>query len=226
MTALIHPADPKAMARVLRADVHDRYGVELTHSQCLEIVAHQLGAGSWNVLAARLRDAVGPEADGAPTAPAAAAPPAAATDGFPWGGAATTIPVLRIFSVAAATQFYVDFLGFRLDFGGPAGGPGTAFYGQVTRCTTTLHLTEQPYDPRPGATTHVWMSGLDALRAELDERRTTVPVWGPAVWVPDLEQAPWGARTLTLADPFGNTLRLTEPDDPAERAGLPVWSTG
>ena len=41
---------------------------------------------------------------------------------------------------------------------------------------------------------------------------------------PQLEAAPWGARTLTIPDPFGNTLRFNEPDDPAERAGLPVWA--
>jgi hypothetical protein len=184
--------DPETMARVLRAEVHRRHGLTLTHDQCLEIVARQLGA----------------------------------TTPYPWGGAAATVPVLRIFSVPAATQFYVDFLRFTLDFGGPAGGPGTWFYGQVTRQSTTLHLAEQAYDPRPGATILIWMSGLEALRDELDVRRETVPVWGPAVWVPELEIAPWGARTLTIPDPFGNTLRFNEPDDPAERAGLPVWARG
>jgi hypothetical protein len=35
---------------------------------------------------------------------------------------------------------------------------------------------------------------------------------------------PWGAHTLTIPDPFGNHLRFNEPDDPAERVGLPVWA--
>jgi hypothetical protein len=143
---------------------------------------------------------------------------------FAWGAASTTIPVLRVFSVDAAREFYVDFLRFTLDFGGPAGGPGTPFYGQVTRQTTTLHLTEQAYDPRPGATVIIQMTGLGALWEELNERRETVLVWGPAVWVPDVEAVPWGAHTLTIPDPFGNHLRFTEPDDPAEREGLPVWA--
>ncbi len=68
------------------------------------------------------------------------------------------------------------------------------------------------------------MAGIDALRRELDERRGQVPVWGPAVWVPDVEPAPWGARTLTVPDPFGNHLRFTEPDDGALRSTVPDWS--
>lgn len=116
------------MAKSLRAELRARHQVELTHSQCLELVARQHGLADWNVLAAR-----------------AAAPSAR----LPWGAANTTIPVLRIFSVDAALQFYVDFLGFSLDFGGPAGGPGTAYYGQVSRAATTLHMTEVQYDPGP-----------------------------------------------------------------------------
>lgn len=52
-------------------------------------------------------------------------------------------------------------------------------------------------------------------------RREQVRVWGPAVWAPEIEDAPWGARVLTIADPFGNHLRFNEPDDPALKAGLP-----
>lgn len=199
------PAVAKAMAKVLRRELHDRHGLELTHSQCLEVVARQHGAADWNTFAARR--------------PTPAAP-------LPWGAVAPTIPVLRIFSVAAALRFYVEFLGFTLDFGGPSGGEGTPFYGQLTRAGTTLHVTEVAYDPGPGATVLIWLRGLVALRAELDARREHVRVWGPSVWVPEIEDAPWGARVLTLADPFGNHLHLNEPDDPAARRALPSWDTG
>jgi ribosomal protein S18 acetylase RimI-like enzyme len=46
--------DPKAMARSLREQMRTR-GVELSHGECLEIVARQLGDRDWNVLAARSR---------------------------------------------------------------------------------------------------------------------------------------------------------------------------
>ncbi|MGY1847346.1 glyoxalase superfamily protein [Blastococcus sp. SYSU DS1021] len=192
----------KQMARRLRAALRERQGLELTHGQCLELVARQLGAADWNTLNARL---------------------APSPVRVPGGGSGTTIPVLRIFSVDVALQFYVDFLGFRLDFGGPSGGEGTPFYGQVTQASTTLHLTEVAYTPGAGATVLVWIAGLDSLREELNARRAEVPVWGPAVWVPEIEEAPWGARVLTLADPFGNHLHLNEPTDAEARRLLPAW---
>jgi catechol 2,3-dioxygenase-like lactoylglutathione lyase family enzyme len=131
---------------------------------------------------------------------------------------------MRIFAVEPALRFYVDFLGFTLDFGGPNGGPGTAYYGQVSYAATTLHLAEAAYSAGQGATVFIWMDGIDELRERLNDRRTEVPVWGPAVWTPEVEKAQWDGRVLTIADPFGNHLRFSEPDDPKERAGLPRWA--
>jgi len=190
------------MAKILRAELRSRHDVQLTHSQVLEIVARQHGVADWNTLAARRPQ---PRRQ------------------LPWNAVNTTIPVLRIFSVEAAVQFYVDFLGFELDFGGPAGGPGTEYYGQISRAATTLQLTEVGYDPGPGATVLIWLDGVEQLREELNERRQQVRVWGPAVWAPELEAAPWGARVLTLADPFGNHLHFNEPDDVGLRQALPRW---
>jgi catechol 2,3-dioxygenase-like lactoylglutathione lyase family enzyme len=195
------------MARTLRAELSHRRQLQLTHGECLDIVARQLGAESWNHLSVELTRSA-----------------ESATRGLPWQAVNATVPVLRIFAVEQALQFYVEFLGFSLDFGGPAGGPGTPFYGQVSRAATSLQLTEHHYDPRPGATVLLWMSGIDRLRAELDERRHDVPVWGPAVWTPEIEDAPWAARVLTIGDPFGNHLRFTEPNDPAARGVVPRWS--
>ena len=200
--------DPKTMARSLRVELQSRFDLVVGHSQCLEIVARLHGADSWNVLAARQSGAQ----DGA------------TAEAVPWGAADATIPVLQIFSVSAAQQFYVDFLGFRLDFGGPAGGEGTLYYGQVSRATTTLHLCEVAYEPGPGSTVFVWINGIEDLREELNARREKVRVWGPAVWAPELEDAPWGARVFTVADPFGNHLRFNEPHDHALRERLPRWA--
>jgi catechol 2,3-dioxygenase-like lactoylglutathione lyase family enzyme len=207
---LSNAPDAKAMARILRAELRARHQVELTHSMCLELVARQYGLADWNTLAARMTH---------PTEPTVPVP----VQSIPWGAANTTIPVLRIFSVDAAVQFYVDFLGFRLDFGGPSGGDDTAYYGQVTRAGTTLQLSEVDYDPGPGATVLVWLDGLEALREELNARREHVRVWGPAVWAREIEDAPWGARVLTIADPFGNHLHFNQPNDPRASEQLPSW---
>ncbi len=205
--------DAKAMARCLRAEIRERGQVELSHSACLEIVARQFGVDSWNILAAKIDEA----ATAGPSMAARAWRTPFATN--------TTIPVLRVFSVDKAKEFYVDFLGFTLDFGGPAGGPGTPFYGQVSRPGTTLQLSEQPYDASPGATVDIWLAGLDDVRRQLVSfvQERNYRIWGPAIWVPEIEDVPWDARVLTIADPFGNHLRLSEPKDPASQVDLPHW---
>ncbi|AGZ40638.1 glyoxalase/bleomycin resistance protein/dioxygenase [Actinoplanes friuliensis DSM 7358] len=194
--------DPKNMAKALRGELRSRFEVDATHSDCLEIVARQHGVDNWNILASHQ----------------------SAEPALPWGARIGTIPVLRIFAVDPALQFYVDFLGFTLDFGGPSGGPGTAYYGQISYAATTFHLAEAAYSASQGATVFIWMDGIDQLRERLNHRRTEVPVWGPAVWTPEVEKAQWDGRVLTIADPFGNHLRFSEPDDPKQRAGLPRWA--
>ena len=86
--------DPKApfkdQAKRLRASLAGR-GVEVSHSEALELVARQHGARDWNTLAAQPPD--------------------------PGGSAfGPVIPVLRIFDVAKAREFYSGFLGFAIDW--------------------------------------------------------------------------------------------------------------
>jgi catechol 2,3-dioxygenase-like lactoylglutathione lyase family enzyme len=210
--------DAKVMAKALRAEILERQQVELSHSACLEIVARQFGLDNWNILAAKIEESrksriiplserEGPE--------------------FPQRATTTTIPVLRIFSEARAKEFYLEFLGFSLDFGGPVDGESGPYYGQVIRAHTTLQLAEMPYDPGHGATVDIWLDGLDELHRELMQRygEMGTRVFGPAVWVPQIEDVSWGARVMIIGDPFGNHLRFSEPHgDPDARAGLPRWA--
>jgi glyoxalase superfamily protein len=211
--------DAKTMARTLRGEVLARTRTDLPHSAALEIVARQFGFNDWNVLAAKITEAS-----------ASRIVPAVETSGLdltdPRRATTSTIPILRVFSEERAREFYLEFLGFTLDFGGPAGGPGTSFYGQIIRGETTFQLSEQPYDPGHGATVAINIDGIDALRAELADRYGAMGsrVWGPAVWVPEVREMPWKTRVMTISDPFGNHLRFSEPLDPAARAGLPRWS--
>lgn len=195
--------DAKAMAKTLRAELLARAETDLTHSQCLEIVARQFGVDNWNVLAALLDSPV------APSFRTHFAP-------------ATTIPVLRIFSESGAMRFYVEFLGFTLDFGGPSSGGDSPFYGQVSRPGATLQLSAQPYEPGPGATIDIWITGLDGYREELLTR--DLGVFGTALGVPQIVETHWGARMLPIPDPFGNNLRISEPTDRAAHAHLPDWA--
>jgi uncharacterized glyoxalase superfamily protein PhnB len=212
--------DAKLMAKTLRLELAARAQTDLSHSEALEIVAKQFGFDDWNILAAKIADSAHSRIV-----------PAFHTEGpditDPRRATTSTIPILRIFSEERAMEFYVEFLGFKLDFGGPSGGPGSPFYGQIIRGDTTFHLTEQPYDPGHGATVVINLDGIDALHDELVGRYSAMGsrVWGPAVWVPDVQEVPWGMRVMTISDPFGNHLRFSEPADAQARKGLPRWSS-
>jgi hypothetical protein len=60
------------------------------------------------------------------------------------------IPVLHITSLTAAAEFYVDFLGFKFDWGNDE-PPAQHAYAQVSRDGVQLHLAEESEGGRPGA---------------------------------------------------------------------------
>jgi catechol 2,3-dioxygenase-like lactoylglutathione lyase family enzyme len=62
-----------------------------------------------------------------------------------------TIPILRIFDVAKARDFYVGFLGFDVDWEHHF-EQNTPAYMQVSRAGLTLHLSEHHGDACPAST--------------------------------------------------------------------------
>ncbi|MFA5901214.1 MAG: glyoxalase superfamily protein [Hyphomicrobium sp.] len=182
--------DAKVMARALRNMLSERQ-LALSHSECLEIVAQQLGAENWNVLAAKIDQA----------APGESALPQAATDGIRFS---ETIPILRIFDVEKAKEFYVGFLGFTIDWEHRF-GDNFPLYAQVSRGGIKLHLSEHHGDASPGSTVFVWMRGIGDYHRELLGKDYKY-------YKPGLEDAPWDARVMQVADPFGNRLRFSEPN--------------
>lgn len=174
--------DAKLMAKSLRDTMTARQ-VPLSHSEALEIVARQFGYDGWNVLAAKIGEAV-PEAS-------------AEAVRLQMG-----IPVLRIFDEAKAKEFYLDFLGFTMDWDHRF-GPNMPLYMQVSRSGLQLHLSEHHGDASPGSTVFVWMEGVDAYRAELMAKRY-------AYSKPGIQEEGPGGRTLEVPDPFGNRIRFCE----------------
>lgn len=116
-----------------------------------------------------------------------------------------TAPVFRIFDEAKAKEFYLDFLGFKLDWEHRFDA-GLPLYAQVSRGGITLHLSEHHGDATPGATLFLTISGIDALHAELVGK-------GYKNLRPSIEHQPWG-RVMTLTDPFGNRIKLRERHEP------------
>ncbi|MBN9051185.1 MAG: VOC family protein [Rhizobiales bacterium] len=114
------------------------------------------------------------------------------------------IPVLRIFSEDKAREFYLDFLGFTVDFEHRF-GDNFPLYLQVSRGGLVLNLSEHHGDATPGARVRIITQGVAALHRELTAKNYRYAK-------PGLETTPWGSRDLTVADPFHNMLCFTELD--------------
>lgn len=117
-----------------------------------------------------------------------------------------TCPVLRIFDEALARDFYLDFLGFGLDWEHRF-GPNFPLYAQVSRAGLILHLSGHHGDASPGAAVFVTTRGVDAYRDALvakDDKHMK----------PGIEEQPWG-RVMSVTDPFGNRIHFCEPPEGA-----------
>src|SRR5216117_847986 len=75
-------------------------------------------------------------------------------------------PILRIFDEAKAREFYVDFLGFKVDWEHRF-EPDLPLYMQISKDGCILHLSEHHGDCCPGAAVRIETTELDAFHAEL-----------------------------------------------------------
>jgi catechol 2,3-dioxygenase-like lactoylglutathione lyase family enzyme len=171
--------DPKSMARRLRADLAAR-DVFVSHSEALELVAHQYGARDWNTLAAR------------PPADPVAAP-----------GQGPAVPILRIFDRAKAVEFYVDYLGFILDWEHGGHADHSPLYAQVSRGAARLHLSEHHGDASPGGAALIPIADLAVLHAQLQGRDYSYAN-------PGVRDEDWG-RVMVVIDPFHNRIVFHQP---------------
>jgi catechol 2,3-dioxygenase-like lactoylglutathione lyase family enzyme len=113
-----------------------------------------------------------------------------------------TTPVLRMFDIRKAREFYLDFLGFKLDFEHRF-EPDLPLYMGISLSSVVMHLSEHHGDCAPGAKVMIETMGLADYQAALLAKR-----YGYAR--PGLERQPWGATTLTVTDPFYNCLVFSE----------------
>lgn len=114
------------------------------------------------------------------------------------------VPIVRIFDQRRAHEFYLDYLGFTVDWTHQFDDKGPT-YTQISRGSLVLHLSEHHGDGTPGQVIYVAATGVRDLHAELGAKN--YPFLNPGIG-PSLG-ADEGA-CMTLLDPFGNTLRLDE----------------
>ena len=173
--------DAKAMAKAMRESLAAR-NIEISHSEALEIVARQFGLETWNILSARIE-----------------AKPAQGGIAFE-----QAVPIVRIFDVAKAHEFYLGFLGFSVDWEHRY-GDNFPLYTQVSRGGLRLHLSEHAGDATPGGNMVVYMKGIRAFQKELIGK--DYPYMRPG-----LEDE--GTRLeVTVTDPFQNRIRFMELKD-------------
>ena len=115
------------------------------------------------------------------------------------------IPILRIFSVDKAKEFYLGFLGFTLDWEHRF-GDNFPLYAQVSRSGVLLHLSEHHGDACPGSAVMIQMRGIVDYHRELTAKDYRYAK-------PGIEDAPWNARYIRVTDPFGNKLTFNEPNE-------------
>jgi len=110
-------------------------------------------------------------------------------------------PIIRILSEPEARQYYVDYLGFTMEWEHRF-EDGMPLYAQIRRSDLVLHLSGHAGDAIPGANVFVPVNDIEALHRDLSSREYGFPT-------PAIVDLPWG-RQIQIADPFGNRLRFCQ----------------
>lgn len=113
-----------------------------------------------------------------------------------------TIPILRIFDVAKAREFYLDYLGFTMDFSHSFQDDSPLFMG-ISRGGISLYLSEHHGDGTPGTHVVIDVDQVDELARELQAKNYKY-------MNPHIQEQEWGTRELSVIDPFKNQLVFSQ----------------
>ena len=97
-----------------------------------------------------------------------------------------TTPILRIFDAAKAKEFYIDFLGFKVDWQHRF-EEGLPLYMQISKDGCIIHLSEHHGDCSPGAAIRIETNELETFQKQLLAKSYKYAR-------PGIEQMPWGTR--------------------------------
>lgn len=121
----------------------------------------------------------------------------------------TVIPQLRITQASRSLAFYVDQLGFAVDWRHQF-EPDFPLFFQLTRDGQTLFLTEHTGDCEVGSAVYLIVPDATAVHAAFSARG------GIATQAP--LPTPWGTLECLLTDPDGNRLRFASDIAPTASA--------
>nr|WP_255723416.1 glyoxalase superfamily protein [Sporosarcina sp. ACRSL] len=111
-------------------------------------------------------------------------------------------PIFRIFDIEKAHAFYLDYLGFQLDWQHQF-AENTPLYFQISKDGTVLHLSEHHGDASPGSAIRINTDDLSSYHAELSEKEYRFAN-------PSIEKTPWNTIELRVTDPFSNRIIFYE----------------
>ena len=117
----------------------------------------------------------------------------------------TVTPVFRIFDETMAREFYVDFLGFSVDWEHRFGDDYPLYMG-ISRNDCRIHLSEHHGDATPGAAVRISTDDVQVYNRELLGK-------GYKYAKPGVESTPWETLEMIVIDPFGNRLTFYEISD-------------
>ena len=110
------------------------------------------------------------------------------------------IPVLRMYDVEATKRFYVEYLGFHVDW--QDGEGDRPIYMRVSRGPVALHLSSHSGDGTPGAAVVIQVDDAAAVHGELHSKH--YPYMNPGI-------EPRGiGKEVTVLDPASNQSRFFE----------------
>lgn len=107
-----------------------------------------------------------------------------------------TIPVLRIFDYRKALEFYIEWLGFKIDWEHQY-QLSMPRYMQISKSGIILHLSEHYGDGTPGTKVFLWFNNLEEFHKELKPYK---------YYKPEIKENGFGSFEIMLLDPFSNRL--------------------
>jgi uncharacterized glyoxalase superfamily protein PhnB len=113
------------------------------------------------------------------------------------------IPILRIFDEAKAREFYIDYLGFTVEFEHRF-EPGMPLYMGIKLGDCRLNLSEHHGDGTPGTYLRIRVDELEQYHQQLTAKHYKY-------YRPGLQDQEWGTREMTVGDGFGNKLIFFRP---------------
>ena len=110
----------------------------------------------------------------------------------------TVTPILRIFDELKAKEFYIDFLGFKIDWEHRF-EEGTPLYLQISKGDCLIHLSEHFGDASPGGAVRILTDELEVFQKLLIDKQYKHAR-------PGIVKQAWNCEEMMITDPFHNRL--------------------